>query len=107
MQTVRVSHFFSTHACSEENEQRYAQYIGPIFPSDAFLGLRALHDRGIIHGDISLGNLLLGRTKEVAGFISDLDLAKVDLEVIKKLYPEWYDEVALSKRGALRTVSFF
>jgi len=50
---------------------------------------------------------LLGRTKEVAGFISDLDLAKVDLEVIKKLYPEWYDEVALSKRGALRTVSFF
>jgi len=42
---------------------------------------------------------------EVAGFVSDLDLAKVDLEVIKKLYPEWYDKVASSKRGALRTVS--
>ena len=44
-------------------------------------------------------------TDEIAGFVGDLDLAKVDLEVIKTLYPEWYDEVASSKRGALRTVS--
>ena len=42
---------------------------------------------------------------DVAGFVSDLDLAKVDLKIIKKLYPEWYEEVASSKRGALRTVS--
>ena len=44
-------------------------------------------------------------TEDIAGFIGDLDLAKVDLEIIKKLFPEWYDEVASSKRGALRTVS--
>jgi len=44
-------------------------------------------------------------TEDVAGFVSDLDLAKVDLEIIKKLYPEWYDEVASSKWGALRMVS--
>ena len=44
-------------------------------------------------------------TDEIAGFVGDLDLAKVDLEVIKTLYPESYDEVASSKRGALRTVS--
>jgi len=44
-------------------------------------------------------------TGDVAGFISDLDLAKLDLEIIKKLYSEWYDKVASSKRGALRTVS--
>jgi len=44
-------------------------------------------------------------TDEVAGFIGDLDLAKVDLEVVKELFPEWYDDVASSKRGALRTVS--
>ena len=76
-----------------------------MFSSDHFSGLRALHERGIIHGDISLGNLFLGRTEEIAGFVGDLDLAKVDLEIIKKLFPDWYDEVALSKRGALRTVS--
>ena len=44
-------------------------------------------------------------TDEIAGFVGDLDLAKVDLEVIRTLYPEWYDEVASSKRGALRIVS--
>ena len=44
-------------------------------------------------------------TDEIAGFVGDLDLAKADLEVIKTLYPGWYDEVASSKRGALRTVS--
>ena len=74
-------------------------------PSDFFPGLRALHDRGIIHGDISLGNLFLGSTKDIPGFVGDLDLAKVYLEIIKKLFPDWYDEVASSKRGALRTVS--
>ena len=74
-------------------------------PSDSFAGLRALHDRGIIHGDISLGNLFLGTTKDIPGFVGDLDLAKVDLETIKKLFPGFYDEVASSKRGALRTVS--
>ena len=44
-------------------------------------------------------------TDEIAGFVGDLDMAKVDLQAIKTLYPEWYDEVASSKRGALRTVS--
>ena len=44
-------------------------------------------------------------TDDVAGFVGDLDLAKVDLEIIKKLFPKSYDEVAASKRGALRTVS--
>jgi hypothetical protein len=76
-----------------------------MFHADASLGLRALYERGIIHGDISLGNLFLGMSKEIAGFIGDLDLAKVDLEIIKNIFPEWYDEVAASKRGALRTVS--
>ena len=56
-------------------------------------------------GDISLGNLFLGMTEDIADFIGDFDLAKVDLEIIQKLFPEWYDEVASSKRGALRTVS--
>jgi serine/threonine protein kinase len=76
-----------------------------VFPSNTFPGLRALHERGIIHGDISLGNLFLGMTEDIAGFVGDLDLAKVDLEIIKKLFPESYAEVAASKRGALRTVS--
>ena len=44
-------------------------------------------------------------TDDIAGFVGDLDLAKVDLETIKKLFPKSYDEVAASKRGALRTVS--
>jgi hypothetical protein len=44
-------------------------------------------------------------TGEIAGFVGDLDLAKVDLGIIKRLFPNWYDEVASSKRGALRTVS--
>jgi len=43
--------------------------------------------------------------REIAGFVGDLDLAKVDLPTIEKLFPEWYDKVASSKRGALRTVS--
>ena len=43
-------------------------------------------------------------TGDIAGFIGDLDLAKVDLEIIKQLFPKWYDGVALSKREALRTV---
>ncbi len=81
------------------------QSIFLTLPSDSFAGLRALHERGIIHGDISLGNLFLGMAGDIAGFVGDLDLAKVDLEIIKKLYPESYDEVAKSKRGALRTVS--
>ena len=76
-----------------------------MFSSDRFSGLRALHERGIIHGDISLGNLFLGMTEDIDGFIGDLDLAKVDLEKINELFPEWYDEVASSRRGALRTVS--
>ena len=49
------------------------------FPSNTFTGFRALHKRGIIHGDISLGNLFLGMTEDIAGFIGGLDLAKVDL----------------------------
>ena len=81
------------------------QYISLPLPSDSFAGLRALHERGIIHGDISLGNLFLGRTEGIAGFVSDLDLARVDLEFIKKLFPEYYHEVAKGKSGALRTVS--
>ena len=76
-----------------------------MFPSDTFPGLRALHERGIIHGNISLGNLFLGMTGEIAGFVGDLDMAKVDLQSISTLHPEWHDEVASSKCGALRTVS--
>jgi hypothetical protein len=44
-------------------------------------------------------------TEDNAGFVGDLDLVKVDLDIIKKLFPESYDEVAASKRGAPRTVS--
>jgi len=44
-------------------------------------------------------------TEDIAGFVGDLDLAKVDLNIIKEYFPEWYGEVASSKRGALRTVS--
>ena len=75
------------------------------FASDHFAGLRALHERGIIHRDVSLGNLFLDMTEDIAGFVGDLDLAKVDLETIKKLFPESYSEVAKSQRGALRTLS--
>jgi hypothetical protein len=70
-----------------------------------FQGRRALHDRGITNGGIILSNLLLGTTEDIAGFVGDVDLAKVNLEIIKKLFPEWYEEVVSSKRGALRTVS--
>ena len=73
--------------------------------SDDPSALRALHERCIIHGDISHGNLFLGMTEDIPGFIGDLDLANVDLEIIKQLFPGFYDEVASSKRGALRTVS--
>ena len=44
-------------------------------------------------------------TQDIPGFVGDLDLAKVELGTIKELFPEFYDEVAASKRGALRTVS--
>jgi len=37
-------------------------------------------------------------TEDIAGFIGDLDLAKVDLKIIKEYFPEWYGEVASSKR---------
>ena len=73
--------------------------------SDSFSALRALHECGIVHGDISHGNLFLGMTEDTPGFIGDLDLANVDLEIIQKLFPGFYDEVASSKRGALRAVS--
>ena len=65
----------------------------------------ALHERGIIYGDISLGNVFLSTTEDIAGFIGDLELTKVDLGVVKKLFPEWYNEVASSKRGALPRMS--
>ena len=77
------------------------QSIFPTLPSDPFAGLWAPYDRGIIQGDISLGNLFLGMTEDIPGFVGNLDLAKVDLETIKKLFPGFYDEVASSKRGAL------
>jgi len=31
-------------------------------------------------------------TEDMAGFVGDPDLAKVDLEIIKRLFPEWCDE---------------
>ena len=77
----------------------------PTFLEDTFLGLRALHEHGFIHGGISIGNLFLGTTEEIPGFVGDLDLAKVDLNIIKTLSPDWYNEIESSKRGALRMVS--
>ena len=96
---------FVSYACGKENEQGCAQWICSVFLSDTFPGLRALHERGIMHGDISLGNLFLGTTEGIPGFVGDLDPAKVDPEMIKASSPDWYDEVESSKRGALRTVS--
>jgi len=59
----------------------------------------------MVHGDISLSTLFLGAKEDIAGFVGDFDHAKVDLDNTKKLFPEWYDEVASSKRGTLQTVS--
>jgi len=36
----------------------------------------------MIHRGISLGNLFLGMKDDLAGFVGDLDLAKVDLDII-------------------------
>ena len=44
-------------------------------------------------------------TEDIPGFVGDLDLANVDLEIIQKLFPGFYDEVASSKTGTLRAVS--
>ena len=44
-------------------------------------------------------------TEDITGFVAGLNLAKLNLDVIKQLFPQWCDEVASSKRGALRTVS--
>ena len=37
-------------------------------------------------------------TEDITGFVGDRDPAKVDPEIIQKLFPEWYEEVASSKR---------
>lgn len=76
-----------------------------MFLSDIFSGLRALYERGIVHGDTNPGNLFLGTIVDIPGFVGDLDLAKVDLEIVEKLFPGLYDEAAAGKMGAYRTVS--
>jgi hypothetical protein len=55
-----------------------------MFPFGYFPDLLALHERDIIHGDISLDDLFLGMTEET-GFIGDLDPGKEDLGIIKKV----------------------
>jgi hypothetical protein len=59
----------------------------------------------ITQGGYQSRQLVPGYDRDIAGFIGDLELVEVDLEIIQKLFPGWYDEVASSKRGALRTVS--
>jgi len=69
----------------------------------------ALHERGIDHRDVSIGNVLLGTDPtKPAGFIADLDLSSISDETIKAAYPTDHEEIISKlKDGEWRTVCLF
>ena len=48
---------------------------------------KALHDQGILHGDLSYGNTFLFESPQdhIYGFLADLDLASVNDTALDKL----------------------
>jgi len=73
---------------------------------NSFLGLVALHERGVDHKDVSIGNVFLGTDpSKPAGFIADFDLSSISDEAIKVAYPTEHEEIIRKlKRGEWRTV---
>jgi len=69
----------------------------------------ALHERGIDHRDVSIGNVLLGTDPtKPAGFIADLDLSSISDEAIKEAYPTEHETIISKlKDGEWRTVCLF
>ena len=69
----------------------------------------ALHQRGVSHRDVSIGNVLLGTDpSKPAGFIADLDLSSISNEAIKAAYPTDYEAIISKlKAGEWRTVRIF
>jgi len=69
----------------------------------------ALHERGIDHRDVSIGNVLLGTDPtKPAGFIADLDLSSISDEAIKAAYPTDHEAIiGKMKDGEWRTVYLF
>ena len=54
----------------------------------------ALHQRGVSHRDVSIGNVLLGTdASKPAGFIADLDLSSIGNEAIKEAYPTGHEAI--------------
>ena len=68
----------------------------------------ALHERGVSHRDVSIGNVLLGTdASKPAGFIADLDLSSISNEAIKVAYPNEHEAIISKlKDGEWRTVRF-
>ncbi len=66
----------------------------------------ALHERGVDHRDVSIGNVLLGTDpSKPAGFIADLDLSSISDEAIKAAYPIEHESIISKlKHGEWRTV---
>ncbi|KAJ7475869.1 hypothetical protein FB451DRAFT_1397263 [Mycena latifolia] len=68
---------------------------------DAIKGHKSLHDRGILHRDISIGNVLFvdNRSKlEYTTFLTDLDYSEITaehLEQVKKDYPHLFNDTLL------------
>jgi len=76
--------------------------------SNYFPGIMALHERGVDHRDISIGNVLLGTDpSKPAGFIADLDLSSISEEAIKAAYPDEHEAIISNlKDGEWRTVRY-
>ena len=66
----------------------------------------ALHQRGVDHRDVSIGNVFLGTDpSQPAGFIADLDLSSISTEAIKAAYPSGHEAIISKlKDGEWRTV---
>jgi len=69
----------------------------------------ALHECGVSHRDVSIGNVLLGTDpSKPAGFIADLDLSSISNEAIKAAYPTDHEAIISKlKDGEWRTVRIF
>ena len=66
----------------------------------------ALHERGVDHRDVSIGNVILGTDpSKPAGFIADLDLSSISDEAIEAAYPTEHEAIISKlKNGEWRTV---
>jgi tRNA A-37 threonylcarbamoyl transferase component Bud32 len=64
------------------------------------LAHKLLHEQGILHADISYGNMFLSESPadHVYGFLADLDLASVDDKALDRL-PEDMANTLREQRG--------